>query len=1172
MEEIGAVEPPRTDARGLAEEREREREGEREGSESERGRGVGVREEADNRSHGQLPDGDPDDEEDVCRICRTPGDEESSLYHPCACSGSIKYVHQECLLQWLNHSNARQCEVCKHMFAFSPVYAPDAPARLPVRELFLGMTVKALKGARFFIRLLFVVCVWLLLIPFVTLWIWRVTFVRSLVEAKRLFFSRWTFSLLLTDCLHGFLLSAGIVFIFLGVTSLREYFRHLREIAGGQDGDREDEAVDRGLGGRAGRRLGQVVAGVRGFGGDGGQAIGGPHGNHEMVVVPAPAQGLAAGAGQLLRRNAENVALRLEMQAARLEAHVEQMFDAVEDADGAEDVPFDELVGMQGPVFHLLENAVTVLLSNAIFLGIVALIPFTLGRIIISVFWKILVATGSARTMTRWSEISMGVFGVNGSSAARGLDISSAALLVGEERENNGSFFKLLAEHSISSESAASVAIPVNAVKEAVVQVSAFRFSDATTVAVGYAAIFSAVVFYLGLIVLIRYSRGEPMTVGRIRGVASMAEAAPSVARQVIAGVSYMATGVKVAFLLFIELGVFPLLCGWWLDVCTLGIRDVTLTQAVSFLSSSPSMSSFLHWLVGIVYMLQISIFVSLLREVLKPGVLYFLRDPADPNYNPFRDLIDDPLHKHARPWIVMLVFLPVRLAISIAPRMFPLDIRVSDPFTEIPADMLLFHICIPFAVEHFRPRATIKSVLFHWFSTVGWALGLSEFLLPGAEEANGVGGNNEEERGVGGQERGDNFDGNHPRGEHGDGAGNRHQIGTASGMDAEDEASDNEGEHDTDEYRFASRMVLLLLGAWLTLLAFNSAMVLLPISIGRIIITSFSRLPITRGAKCNDLYAFNIGCYVLWATAAAIQYVVDYLRTHDIRVFLRQVVKWSSIVAKSFVLLSLWVVVIPVLIGLLFELLVVVPLRVPIDESPVFLLYQDWALGLVFLKIWTRLVTFGQIVPLVDDSWRVKFEQVRTDGFSHLRGWWVFTAIVGPVLIQLLTALCVPYVFGRGVFPLFGCSMKVNSAVYRYAWLGCLLLGIVWYGGQRLHRWVLDLHDAIRDDRYLVGRRLHNYGEQKKAAADPELLRLASSGLAEAEDAAVVQAGEAASQAGEREGSGEELEAAAGCAGGIASDSDRMMDPAVMGAHRMEASASTLKFRGAVSHESTRS
>ena len=53
-----------------------------------------------------------DDDEDVCRICRTAGDPSDPLYYPCACSGSIKYVHQECLLQWLSHSNARHCEVC----------------------------------------------------------------------------------------------------------------------------------------------------------------------------------------------------------------------------------------------------------------------------------------------------------------------------------------------------------------------------------------------------------------------------------------------------------------------------------------------------------------------------------------------------------------------------------------------------------------------------------------------------------------------------------------------------------------------------------------------------------------------------------------------------------------------------------------------------------------------------------------------------------------------------------------------------------------------------------------------------------------------------------------------------------------------------------------------------
>jgi E3 ubiquitin-protein ligase MARCH6 len=103
-------------------------------------------------------------------------------------------------------------------------------------------------------------------------------------------------------------------------------------------------------------------------------------------------------------------------------------------------------------------------------------------------------------------------------------------------------------------------------------------------------------------------------------------------------------------------------------------------------------------------------------------------------------------------------------------------------------------------------------------------------------------------------------------------------------------------------------RILLLLFGAWITLLAFNSTVVLLPISLGRTIFASFSQLPITRGAKCNDLYAFNIGCYVLWATTAAVRYVVDYLQTHDLRVLLRQVLKWSSIIFKSVVLLSLWV------------------------------------------------------------------------------------------------------------------------------------------------------------------------------------------------------------------------------------------------------------------------
>lgn len=236
-------------------------------------------------------------------------------------------------------------QVCKHAFSFSPVYADNAPSRLPFQEFLVGMGMKACHVMQFFLRLSFVLSVWLLIIPFITFWIWRLAFVRSFGDAHRLFMSHLSTTVILTDCLHGFLLSASIVFIFLGATSLRDYFRHLREL-GGQDGDR-DEDGDRN-GARAARRPpGQANRNLAG----------------EVNIDDAVGGQGIAGAGQMIRRNAENVAARWEAQAARLEAHVEQMFDGLDDADGAEDVPFDELVGMQGPVFHLVENAFTVSLS-----------------------------------------------------------------------------------------------------------------------------------------------------------------------------------------------------------------------------------------------------------------------------------------------------------------------------------------------------------------------------------------------------------------------------------------------------------------------------------------------------------------------------------------------------------------------------------------------------------------------------------------------------------------------------------------------------------------------------------------------------------------------------------------------------------------------------------------
>lgn len=53
---------------------------------------------------------------DICRICHCEADLDNPLLSPCFCSGSLKYVHQSCLRQWLTASDTRSCELCKFNF------------------------------------------------------------------------------------------------------------------------------------------------------------------------------------------------------------------------------------------------------------------------------------------------------------------------------------------------------------------------------------------------------------------------------------------------------------------------------------------------------------------------------------------------------------------------------------------------------------------------------------------------------------------------------------------------------------------------------------------------------------------------------------------------------------------------------------------------------------------------------------------------------------------------------------------------------------------------------------------------------------------------------------------------------------------------------------------------
>jgi E3 ubiquitin-protein ligase MARCH6 len=251
-----------------------------------------------------------------------------------------------------------------------------------------------------------------------------------------------------------------------------------------------------------------------------------------------------------------------------------------------------------------------------IFLGVVIFVPFSLGRIILYyISW--LFSSASAPVLSTVMPLTDTALSLANITLKNALTAVANLTSEGEDGGVLGQVADMLNVNASGlNEVSNNISSPLSSDLLKGASVGTSRLSDVTTLAIGYMFIFSLVFFYLGGVALIRYTKGEPLTMGRFYGIASIAETIPSLFRQFLAATRHLMTMIKVAFLLVIELGVFPLMCGWWLDICTIRMFGKSMAQRVQFFSISPLASSLVHWVVGIVYMLQISIFVSLLRGV----------------------------------------------------------------------------------------------------------------------------------------------------------------------------------------------------------------------------------------------------------------------------------------------------------------------------------------------------------------------------------------------------------------------------------------------------------------------------------------------------------------------------------------------------------------------------
>ncbi|CAH8651760.1 unnamed protein product [Schistosoma rodhaini] len=197
---------------------------------------------------------------------------------------------------------------------------------------------------------------------------------------------------------------------------------------------------------------------------------------------------------------------------------------------------------------------------------------------------------------------------------------------------------------------------------------------------------------------------------------------------------------IKVALLSLMELGIFPILSGFWIDACTLSLFNATLTQRASVFNYAPVAFTFIHWAIGMLYIFYMASLLVLGRSVLRPGVLRFIYHFNDPDYKPIQDMILQPLPLYIQRliatysvWgilIVLMLWLPTEVIRHFFPNFLPF--RISAAY-ESPLDysleMILLQVVLPFLLDN-QAKTSLRQILRWWCLCVSWLLGLRSYLL----------------------------------------------------------------------------------------------------------------------------------------------------------------------------------------------------------------------------------------------------------------------------------------------------------------------------------------------------------------------------------------------------------------------------------------------------------
>ncbi|KAK6543975.1 hypothetical protein TWF694_000693 [Orbilia ellipsospora] len=609
--------------------------------------------------------------------------------------------------------------------------------------------------------------------------------------------------------------------------------------------------------------------------------------------------------------------------------------------------------------------------------------------------------------------------------------------------------------------------------------------------------------------------------------------------RKVVEGLGQAGSVMKVVLIIGIEMFVFPLYCGFLLDLALLPLfENATMWNRWLFLKEFMFTSLFVHWFIGTCYMFHFALFVSMCRNIMRDGVLYFIRDPDDPTFHPVKEVLERPVTTQLKKigfsaiiyGVLVIMFLggvvwTLHYSFS---GLLPVHWSSNEPVLEFPVDLLFYNIFMPIAIKYFRPANILEKIYGWWFRQCAKVLRLSSFMF---------GERRPEEEGIHVRKTWAAWlirrKGKIPRPSTSDGEESK-EIPTTTPqkepsavfekngrfvrapakdsvrpsrenlfiavnernerLDGKEDPFDGDFGPNSENValvylppNFRTRIGLVICMIWFFTACTGAAVTVGPLVFGRFLLG----MMLPGSLRMNDLYAFSLGLYALGAVVLVVssfnaaKEAAKRMKSAVATLQAFRETAWMCTVRalKIFYVLTAFVVILPTLFAFVMEAYIILPLHTyfSTDNNHVIHFIQDWTLGVLYVKMLGRMILLDR-----ESALSRSLRAIVANGYLNPNIGVATKKFILPAGGVMLAALAAPLTVGFVVntFIVKGATPELSHQVYRYSYPAVLVVSVVSTGLFFLYKLFDSWKQSLRDEIYLVGEQLHNHGDRRPPGA----------------------------------------------------------------------------------------